>query len=80
VSEFDSSKAEMRAIQRRITDRAAGRLPTTVRTIAHRFVDLGVPDRTKLPTSAGAGALQSAGGDMYFLLDYSALDGPDILM
>lgn len=80
MSLFDGVQKDIRGRQRQNVDRANGFLPTTIHTIARRFMDVNVPDRTKLPSYSGnLDAQDQITGEFYFLLDYSLLDGPDIL-
>jgi hypothetical protein len=63
----------------RAVELAEGRLPAIAARGADRSAALFVSDFRALPAQPGGAALQDANGHFYFLPDYSALDGPDIL-
>jgi hypothetical protein len=79
MSLHDSVQKDLRALQRRNIDRARGFLPATTRGIPHRTTEVSVPNRTALPVVGPNTPSQSNTGEFYHLLDYTRLDGTDVL-
>lgn len=75
-----SSRDAIRDSQVGTVARARGYNRPLIGMLATRIVEGQVASINNLPVAPGAPALQDpATGKFYFLPDYSALDGPDIL-
>lgn len=71
--------SETKARMIRAVEALEGRSPAIAGLIAERAAGLLITDFRALPARPGAPPLHNASGQFYFLPDYSAPGGPDIL-
>lgn len=59
--------------------RAVGRLPSPLNLEAAKALHHNVMDVTALPANVSSANLQNSSGQNVMLMDYSAIDGPDVM-
>jgi hypothetical protein len=76
-----AARRAMRRVNQRIVERAAGRLPSVFHTAADQVFERQASGLSSLTVTADLSRLQDpTTGRFYFLVGYSMVGGPDIVI